>query len=252
MWSAAIRGMMTSAAAIHYTTAEEKAQVEASVGLERGVVIPLPLDLSIYEDDAPRPFREQRGDIGEHPYVLVLSRLHPVKGLENLLRAFAEVVRRPELMCRRLVLAGEGKPRYEASLKQIARDSGVEASVIFTGWLDADAKVAALSQAALLASPSHHESFGVSVAEALACGVPVLVSPEVDLATEIKAANAGWVTQLKHSSLTSALAEALGDDEERTRRGSEGRDFATRFASSQVSLDLVNLYQAIVEARCLS
>ena len=247
MWSAALRGMMTNAAAIHYTTVEEKAQVEAWAGLERGVVIPVPLDFNILEAQAPLRFREHQGDIGEHPYVLALSRLHPVKGLENLLRAFAEVVRKPELMDWRLILAGEGTPSYEASLKRIARDRGVEVNVIFTGWLDTEAKVSALTQAALLASPSHHESFGVSVAEALACGVPVLITPEVNLASEIERAQAGWVAELDDLALVGALEVALQNGDERARRGANGRRLARRFGPSQISQQLLQLYQDVTK-----
>jgi len=246
MWNAGVRKMLRAAAAIHYTTTEERRLVEESLPLERGVVIPLPVDASESRpSDTAMPLYNLPVELGEHPYVLVLSRLHPKKGLESLIRAFARLIRQDEFHGWRLALAGEGEPPYTASLRQLAHEAGSNGNVVFTGWLEGEAKTAALQNAALLALPSYQENFGLCVVEALACGVPVLVSPHVNLAAEISAAGVGWVAQADEVSLGNVLAEIIRNAKERSRRGDAGRDFARRYLPDQVALELLKLYEAI-------
>lgn len=249
MWHAAIRSMMQQAAAIHYTTAAERAEVEQSLGLHRGIVIPLPIDLRTYESASlSEGFRETFPEIGRRPYILVMSRLHPKKALDVLIRAFADLVRQADLSHWRLVLAGEGELAYTAHLRHVVQEAQIAQNVVFTGWLDGKMKLSALQQAELLALPSYQENFGLCVIEALACGVPVLVSPYVNLASEIDTIKAGWIADVTLASLGDVLAEALEKADERARRGAQGREFARRFAPAQISSDLLRLYSAITKA----
>lgn len=241
-WRAGVRSMLHHAQAIHYTSEPEREQAEACLGPHRGVVIPLGVA-------APA-----RGDFDPHgcdrspsgPYVLALGRLHPVKGLELLFDVFIELVRDrfPEW---KLKVVGEGEPAYVASLKQRAREQGGENVISFTGWLDGAAKQAVLRGAQLLAMPSQQENFGMAAFEALAWGVPVLVSSQVDLAADIGAAEAGWIAPLDRRSLTEALANSLGNDAERARRGRAGQTLVReRFAWPVIAGRLNELYQCLV------
>jgi glycosyltransferase involved in cell wall biosynthesis len=117
---------------------------------------------------------------------------------------------------------------------------------VFTGWVEGEQKVAALQGAGLLALPSYQESFGLVVAEAMACGVPVLVSADVNLAEDIQAGGAGWVVPLDPRALEHSLADALGRDEERRRRGAAGRLLAAQFNWSRVAVQLRHLYESVV------
>jgi glycosyltransferase involved in cell wall biosynthesis len=246
MWNAGVRKMLRAAAALHYTTNEERHLVEDSLQLERGIVIPLPVEASESRpSDTATSCFNLPVELGEHPYVLVLSRLHPKKGLESLIRAFARLVRQKEFRGWRLALAGEGEPPYTAFLRQLAHEAGSNGNVMFTGWLEGEAKTVTLQNAALLALPSYQENFGLCVVEALACGVPVLVSPHVNLATEISAAGVGWVAQVDEASLGNVLAEIFRNAKERTRRGDAGRDFARRYLPDQIALELLKLYESI-------
>ena len=87
------------------------------------------------------------------------------------------------------------------------------------------------------------------VAEALACGTPVLVSTHVNLADEIAEANAGWVVPLERSALRETLSRVLRQDAERGRRGQAGRELATaRFRWTSVAGEVSRLYQSLAEA----
>jgi glycosyltransferase involved in cell wall biosynthesis len=116
---------------------------------------------------------------------------------------------------------------------------------LFPGWLAGEEKDAFLHQASLLALPSHHENFGLCVMEALAAGVPVLVSPHVNLADEIGAAGAGWIAEVDRQSIESALAEALSHEDERARRGEAGRTLSQEFSCERVAARLNEMYAAV-------
>jgi glycosyltransferase involved in cell wall biosynthesis len=249
LWYVGVKQMLFRAAAIHYTTAEEQRWVEHHSGLRRGIVIPLGIDENLGTTlAASECFRQQYAGLGQAPYVLMLSRLHPVKGLEMFFNAFLDVACQATFRHWRLVVAGHGEAGYVRSLKRLLQERGGNGCVIFTDWLDGPEKVAALQGAALLALPSHHENFGLSAAEALACSVPVLVSTQVNLADEIRRAGAGWVVNLKRSDLGQALAQALQDKKARRARGLAGQALVrSRFTWPIAAEELARLYRSIVK-----
>ena len=245
-WHLGVKRMLTEAAAIHYTSDEEKRLVETGLGLSRGVVVPNALDLSFIDNRNGRrtaPFDETQSEIGHGPYVLALSRIHPKKGFELLIESFATLKKSGLFGSWRLVFAGDGDADYVNQLKALARRRGLNGDALFVGWLEGDSKYAALKDASLLAMPSYQENFGISLIEAMACGVPVLVSPHVNLAPEIEKAGAGWVAALGEDELASALVEALGNEQERRRRGNNGRELAVSYGSAEVATKLIGLYR---------
>ncbi len=243
-WHLGVKRMLTGAAAIHYASAEEKRLAETTLGLRGGVVVPNGLDLSSIERRT-EPSESPQSETGHSPYVLALSRIHPKKGFELLIESFAALKKNGLFGSWRLVFAGDGDAEYVARLKELARRRGLNGDVLFLGWLDGDRKYAALRNASLLAMPSYQENFGISLIEALACGVPTLVSPHVNLAPEIEKANAGWVVPLSEDTLTNALAEALSDEQERQRRGSNGRELANSYEAAGVAARLIDVYRCL-------
>ena len=230
-WSLAGKAMLNGAAAVHYTSPAEKAATESLLGVNNGTVIPLGIEQPVSTNGTARD-----------RYVLVLSRLHPKKGLDVLIDAFAELTARREFQDWRLIIAGDGPA--EDALKQKASDN-----ITFAGWLDGERKDAMLSGASLLVLPSYQENFGLCVMEALARSVPVLVSPHVNLADEIAAAKAGWIAQVKKDALAAALASALSDDEELSRRGRAGKVLSQKYSWERVARNLVELYKEITNGR---
>jgi glycosyltransferase involved in cell wall biosynthesis len=247
LWHLGVKQMLQRAAAIHYTTVSEKQLAEFPLHLERGVVVPLGVDDALFSGRCVADtFRAAHPELGTDPYLLVLGRLHPKKGLELFLDVFMAATGAAEHRHWRLVVAGDGDAAYVASLKQFAVDRGAFERVLFTGWVGGNEKVGALQGAALLVLPSHQENFGLVVAEALACGVPVLVSQHVNLAAEIESAEAGWVAPLERSALLATLLEALQRGDERMRRGARGSEFArAHFNWPAVASKLGDLYRAV-------
>jgi glycosyltransferase involved in cell wall biosynthesis len=247
-WHLGVKQMLTGAAAIHYTSDEEKRLAETELKLSAGVVVPNGLDLS-FINRRTEPCGAPLSEVGDSPYILALSRIHPKKGFELLIESFAALKKSGLFGSWRLVFAGAGDAAYVDQLKTLARRRGLNGDALFVGWLEGDRKYAALKDASLLAMPSYQENFGISLIEAMACGVPVLVSPHVNLAPEIEKAGAGWVAALGEDMLKNALAEALGNEQERWRRGNNGRDLAGSYAAAKVATRLIELYRDLAAGR---
>jgi glycosyltransferase involved in cell wall biosynthesis len=236
-WSLAGQTMLGGAAAVHYTSETEKAATEGLLNVNHGKVIPLGIDAVAETTNG-----SHENQIAS-PYVLVLSRLHPKKGLDVLIDAFIALMRRPEFDRWRLVIAGDGPADHVALLKQKATPAGDR--ILFPGWLDGERKDEILRNASLLALPSYQENFGLCLMEGLARSVPVLISPHVNLAQEIAASNAGWIAAVETHALSATLAEALNNPDELAKRGRAGKFLSQNYSWERVATDLVALYTAI-------
>jgi glycosyltransferase involved in cell wall biosynthesis len=251
-WYWGIQKMLRSAAAIHYTSVAEKKAVEESLKLNHGWVVPLGVDTKLAENgNELAGFANLFPTLVEHSYILVLSRLLPTKGLEVLVDAFLPLVRQREFENWRLVLAGEGDTEYVAKLKRMVAAANGSEQVLFPGWLQGKSKDEALGNASLLALPSYHENFGLCVMEASSRGVPVLISPHVNLAPEVEAAEAGWVVSVDRLGLQAGLTAALGSKAERLRRGQAGRRLAREFQWPVIATKLDDLYTSVLSRRNL-
>ena len=123
-------------------------------------------------------------------YFLFLSRIHRKKGCDLLLEAFGRVAADADLD---LVMAGPDEEGLQAVLEAQAQRLGISERVHWTGMLEGDVKWGALRGAEAFVLPSHQENFGVAVVEALACGVPVIISDKVNIWPEIAQDQAGIV-----------------------------------------------------------
>ncbi|HEU5460201.1 MAG TPA: glycosyltransferase [Pyrinomonadaceae bacterium] len=239
-WQVAGKAMLRRAAAVHYTTDAEKNATESLLGLNHGKVIGLGIEI---DGSAKEELAQHFPALAQQPYALVMSRLHPKKGLDVLIDAFLSLVQREKFAHWRLVIAGDGPSDHVSKLKEMTASSD---RILFTGWLDGEQKEAVLSGASLLVLPSHQENFGMCVMEALARSVPVLVSPHVNLADEIVLANAGWIATVDKDALTTRLAEALGDDEERLVRGRAGKQLSMKYSWESAAKNLKDLYVEVM------
>ena len=241
-WQVSGKGMLRGAAAVHYTTEAEKLATEALFGLNHGKVIALGVETNSSTTLSRGNLAHHFPSLAGEPYVIVLSRLHPKKGLNVLIEAFLSL---PEKFSRwRLVLAGDGPAEHVLKLREKSASSD---RVVFTGWLEGEKKDAVLSCASLLALPSYQENFGLCVMEALSQSVPVLLSPHVNLAEEIVLANAGWIAAVNKDALAARLAEALDDEEELARRGRSGKELSQKYSWESAAQGLAELYRNVLQ-----
>ena len=134
-------------------------------------------------------FRATVPALGKRRYLLFLGRLHPKKGCDLLIEAWAEVGNTDY----DLVMAGPDQIGWMKNLRALADRRGIGAKVHWPGMLTGAAKWGALRAAEAFVLPSHQDSFGLAVGEALACGTPVLITDKVNVWREIEAAGAGLV-----------------------------------------------------------
>ncbi|TCU76695.1 glycosyltransferase involved in cell wall biosynthesis [Bradyrhizobium sp. R2.2-H] len=197
------------------------------------------------------PLRE--AFLADHPelrgkrVLLFLGRLHAKKGCDLVVEAFAQVAaREPRL---HLLLAGPDQTGWVGELKARARTLGLAERITWPGMLEGDAKWGAFYASEAFMLPSHQENFGISVAEALGCGLPVLISNKVNIWREVVAAQAGLVAEDSAAGTLDLLKAwlAMEPDErvamtERTRALFQERFSVDRMATALI--DVVTGLQA--------
>jgi len=207
VWNLIERRLFDEAALVHVTSTMEERDVKQLGVATRTVVIPHGVDLE-GEYAVSRVAGARQAGLPEadgRRVVLFLSRIHPVKGLDLLRRVWAEL---PAHLPALLLIAGPGD---DASLRELRRwlagQPGPPAR--YVGSVTGERKLALLSSAWLVALPSYSENYGMVVAEALACGTPVLTTTQMPWA-DVAAAGCGWVIEPRAESLAQALQGALG------------------------------------------
>lgn len=147
----------------------------------------LPAEAAIENDSFLQQFPELRGQ----RIVLFLARIHPKKGCDLLIEAFARVAEaEPRL---RLVMAGPDQVGMRKGLEAQCVKLGISDRVCWPGMLRGQQKWAAFRAAEVFILPSHQENFGIAIAESLAMGIPVLISNKVNIWREVEEAKAGFV-----------------------------------------------------------
>ena len=144
----------------------------------------------IYHPVVEAPLAVARPEPPEPPFVIgYLGRLHPKKNVEIALRAVAR------LPTTRLVLCGDGDPTYREHLHALADRLGVSDRIVWRGHVDATGRDALFSECHVTVMPSAYECFGMAAAEAMAAGVPVIVSKTTGLAEVVSEFSAGGVVE---------------------------------------------------------
>lgn len=210
-WPWAEYRVLRDARAVLFTSEEEKKQARNSFTLYRAneVVVNYGVPLPTGDGDAQREiFLSQFPQLRGKRILLFLGRLHVKKGCDLLIEAFAQVARNDPSL--RLVMAGPDATDLRSRLRQQAERLGVKESIVWPGMLTGDMKQGAFRAAEAFVLPSHQENFGMSVAEALACSVPVLISNKVNIWREIVEDHAGLVADDTLTGTTRLLKDWLG------------------------------------------
>lgn len=194
-WPWADYRVLRDATAVIFTSEEERLQARKSFWLYHCCEKVSPLGA-----ETPAPVSSQATEefLGRYPALrntrmfLFLGRLHPKKGCDILIDTLSRVVVDPQSLIS-LVLAGPDQIGWEADLRKRAARLKLGSRVVFTGMLQGTMKQGAFASADAFILPSHQENFGMSVVEALAAGLPVLISNRVNIWREIDADHAGYV-----------------------------------------------------------
>jgi glycosyltransferase involved in cell wall biosynthesis len=198
--------VLRDAASVCFTTEEERIAARKSFWLYQAKekvlnlgVAPPPGDASANRASFYRRYPELAGK----RLAVFLGRIHPKKGCDLAIRAFAEVFAGDSDW--HLLIAGPDQVGWQPELERLAASLAIAGRATFTGMLSGDEKWGALQAAEFFFLPSHQENFGMVVAEALACQVPVLISDKINIWREVTEAQAGLVAPDTLAGATSLL-----------------------------------------------
>jgi glycosyltransferase involved in cell wall biosynthesis len=232
------RANIAGAAAIHVTSELEQTEL-AKLGLPAQRVVIVANGITV-----PAPIRSCQRRTTRPSYVLSLGRINWKKGLDRLIAAMAYV---PDSD---LLIAGNDEENYQPRLEAIVRESRLSARVQFLGPVRDEEKWDLMRSAALFALPSYSENFGMAALEAMACGCPVVVTPEVGLAQAIGEAGAGIVVGGEAKDIGMAISALLSDPLRRSAMGTAGKTLAgQKFSWVQIAEQMEQVYQSCLGER---
>jgi glycosyltransferase involved in cell wall biosynthesis len=184
--------------------------------------------------------------------VLFMGRIHPKKGCDLVVEAFAKTLASDPSW--HLVMAGPDQIGWKASLCAMASEFNIADRITWTGMVGGDTKYGLLAASEVMFLPSHQENFGVIVAEALACSVPVLISDKVNIWREVKTDAAGLVANDNLSGACELLLNWIATDagERDSMRARARNCFEKRFEIHKVSDSLITALQAVTNPRILT
>ncbi len=209
----------------------------------------IPLGVDLKEGET----RLSRGDLEGlypslrgRPFVLFLGRLHPVKGLDLLIPAFAELARQfPAWM---LVLAGPDERGYLATVKELIQSHRLADRVLLTGMVGGDLKEALLGQAEFLVLPSYSEALSMVAAEALGYGKPLVIT-DTCCRPEVAEEGVGLVVAPEREALTGALRQMLANDELRRTCAAKVPEMVRRHYSWEtITRTSVDFFHEVIDA----
>lgn len=232
---------LQKAGAVHFTTGTERDESRWH-NIEWGTrahVVPPPW----IGEEAQLPPRDLSAPGAR---VVIIARLNPVKNIEGLLDAWQIVTRKAPNA--HLTIAGDGAPEYVRSLQSYSMRNRISGNVKFCGFVAGNEKAKLLASADLFVLPSFHENFGVVVIEALAAGIPVVITPEVQLSSFVSEHGVGRVVPRDPALLADAIVAALGDTELRKRCYALCPQLVKdNFAPDNIGRMLKEMYESAIE-----
>jgi D-inositol-3-phosphate glycosyltransferase len=215
------------------------------LGADRGrvSVVPCGVDVSLFTPEGPAAPR------GRAPRVLYAGRLTHRKGIDTLIAALAEVPRAELVIAGGPDRAGLGGDPEVGRLRALADAYGVLGRVSFLGRVEHAELPALYRSADLMASVPWYEPFGIAVVEAMACGVPVVVSAVGGMADTVIDQRTGLhVPPRRPDRVAEALNRLLADASLRHCLGAAGRERAVaRYGQDRVVAATLRAYAATVD-----
>jgi glycosyltransferase involved in cell wall biosynthesis len=244
--------VLRDAAAVVFTNDQERLLARQSFWLYRATERVASLGIEEPPTDSARQrnaFLSRFPDLTATRNLLFLGRIHVKKGCDLVLAAFAQVA--PSDPRLRLVMAGPDGEHTRAALERDASERGITDRVVWTGMVQGEEKWGALRTAEAFILPSHQENFGIAVIEALACGVPVLISNQVNIWRDIAAHQAGFVdADDEQGTVRSVRSWCALDDQARRAMATAARScYAARFAIGAAARHAEEVFSEAVAGR---
>jgi len=235
------RRVIRQAARLHATSRPEFDELNSIPEAGRAVYAPNGVELLPETDGDGRTVRERFHIPATAPVILFLGRIHPIKRLDLLAAAFRGVVERHADA--HLVIAGPDEEGHRAAIEPLFAPLG--GSVTWTGRVEDSAKRQLLDAAAVLVMCSNAESFGMSAAEAMAAGTPVVVTRTCPW-PDVESHHAGYWVEQSADAIAAGVNAVLADTSAATEMGRRGKMLIASCYSWRHAADaLIQQYEAI-------
>jgi glycosyltransferase involved in cell wall biosynthesis len=205
-WHLCLQRILRNASAVLFTCDEEKILARKSFPGYRVTEIVVPYGIFGPDCDTSAAAEElltQWPILRGKRLAISIGRIHPKKGTDILIEAFAATLAKDPSW--HLVIAGPDSIGLQKKLEALADQLGIADSITWTGMLQGAAKWGALTAAEMFVLPSHQENFGIVIAEALACGLPVIMSDKVNIWREVVNFWAGLICEDTLEGVTACL-----------------------------------------------
>jgi glycosyltransferase involved in cell wall biosynthesis len=240
------RRILNHASAIVYSSQQEYQDAFPLEIRAPARIIPNGIGLDQFAKMPPKGrFRDKYLKGHQGPLILYLGRLNPKKGLDLLIPAFTQVLHKEARA--HLALVGVGDPpAYGQLVRKWIAEQDIAKEVTMTGILSGNDRLSAFVDADVFVLPSRSENFATALIEAMACGLPVVVSSGVNLSSEIGRASAGVVVDFDVEQLASAILGLLSSPSRRWDMREKAHKLAENYTCDKTAARLVALYQQIL------
>ncbi|MCX5704067.1 MAG: glycosyltransferase, partial [Candidatus Omnitrophica bacterium] len=250
------------ASAIHYTAEYEAERTHLFLGLgNRAIVVPNGIELSEFSDlPGAEKLKVRYPYLKNKKIILFLGRMHWIKGLDILVKAYATILKERDDL--HLLMVGNDEGGYTKKVKRWLRDYKInyldygledrghvdKAKVTFTGMLTGKEKIEAYAGSDIFVLPSYSENFGMAAVEAMACGLAVIISNKVGIYNEIQRNKAGIIIDTDSKSLYQGIKLLLEDLDLRKEIAINGRKLVEKYYDIDKVADMMaEAYRQLVE-----
>ena len=193
----------------------------------------------------PELFYQQFPDTRNKTLILFLGRIDPKKGLDLLATAFGKI--QTQFPQAHLIVAGPDNIGFLPKAKDYFAKAGCLEAVTFTGILTGSLKYAALAAANIYVAPSYSEGFSMSVLEAMASGLPCVITTGCNFPEAAKA-NAAYVVDINADAIANALTNCLQSPQEAKEMGTRARQLIfEQYTWDSIAKKLIQVYTAIIK-----
>jgi len=230
--------------ALHFTSKQEQDEV-SRLGLKSpSFTLPLGLSNSNGIPDARLRLRQELQLPDDQPLILFMSRLHPKKGLDYLIPALSKLQHHQFTF----ILAGSGSPEYETEVKTLLSRYQLEDRTHCTGFVIGEMKDLLIQGSDVFVLTSHSENFGISVLEAMAAGLAVIITPGVGLSSVVTSHRVGYVPQLSVDEIASSIAQCLANPQEMEAMGNRAHYLISeKYTWKQIIKSLLVVYTSVLQ-----
>lgn len=238
---------LSGASAIHFTAPREEAEYRLTkLPLQKGFVIPNGIEAEEIPRDIMRgAFKARLGLSTDSRIILYHGRLGWKKGFDTLIPAFAGVAKKESGAV--LVIAEWSDEGYKDKIRTLIQSHGLGGRVAFTGRLEGKERAEAFVDTDVFALTSYSENFGIAIGQAMAAGVPVVVTDGVAISGDIQKSGAGLVAPKQDDAVANAILAILGNPDARATFGECGKRLVKeKYSYEKIAAEFIKEYSGCI------